>query len=95
MSSYKLSSSALADESFPAAEESIQISQIVGNTGQFLNVSLSDGSARNSKAIAGTDDSSSPVLQFRASTERPIYKLSVRLIDTYKFINKVIKICVF
>lgn len=25
----------------------------------------------------------------RAPTERPIYKLSVRLIDTYKYINKV------
>ena len=58
------------------------------------------GSAGDQSGTAGTllqpsaaymDDSeerdSSP-LTFRDSTERPIIKLSVRLIDTYKNINK-------
>jgi dual specificity tyrosine-phosphorylation-regulated kinase 1 len=34
-----------------------------------------------------TDDEEKPI--FRESTERPVFKLSVRLIDTYKYINKV------
>lgn len=28
-------------------------------------------------------------ITFRSTTDRPVYKLSVRLIDTYKHINKV------
>jgi hypothetical protein len=31
----------------------------------------------------------SPQIVLRDSTSRPVYKLSVKLIDTYKFINKV------
>lgn len=31
-------------------------------------------------------------IELRNSFERPIYKLSVKLIDTYKYINKVINI---
>lgn len=38
-------------------------------------------------AAAGGDDENSVV--YRNPMERPIFKLSVNLIDTYKYINKV------
>ena len=37
----------------------------------------------------GTQNNASAVYCGRPSTDRPIYKLSVKLIDTYKYINKV------
>ena len=52
--------------------------------------SINIGSDRNSAGNSMHEgERDSPV--FRESSERPILKLSVRLIDTYKNINKVNK----
>ena len=53
----------------------------------------SNGNAENGKIRAndqyfGGDEDYN--LQYRNPSERPVYKLSVRLIDTYKYINKVL-----
>jgi len=49
----------------------------------------STAQASDTKDVQGTEESDTPVLEIREPTTRPVYKLSVRLIDTYKHINKV------
>ena len=39
-------------------------------------------------AVSGQEEAEEPLI-LRPATERPVFKLSVRLIDTYKNINKV------
>lgn len=53
------------------------------------NTDHSNNAADHSEAVTagGGDDENSVV--YRNPTERPIFKLSVNLIDTYKYINKV------
>ncbi len=40
-------------------------------------------------STAGTDDDNYDNIVYRNSGDRPVHKLSVQLIDTYKHINKV------
>jgi hypothetical protein len=50
------------------------------------NVNADNGKIRANDHIGGEDQYN---LQCRPPLERPVYKLSVRLIETYKYINKV------
>lgn len=50
------------------------------------NVNAENGKIRANDHFGGEDQHN---LQFRPPLERPVYKLSVRLIETYKYINKV------
>jgi len=40
--------------------------------------------------VSDQQDDSYNEIELRNTLDRPVYKLSVRLIDTYKYINKVI-----
>lgn len=50
------------------------------------NVNAENGKIRANDHFGGDDNYN---LQCRPPLERPVYKLSVRLIETYKYINKV------
>lgn len=52
---------------------------------------MDDDDDEDAFADGGDDVDDQPIMQLRDPNERPVYKLSVKLLDTYKFINKVYK----
>ena len=77
-----------SDDATSIAEKSavaVSLNEIVVQTDN--NGSAENGRIRaNDQYFAGDEDYN---LQYRNPSDRPVHKLSVRLIDTYKYINKV------
>ncbi len=53
------------------------------------NAAVPNAGDRVDSSGSPTDDENYDNVVYRNPVERPVYKLSVNLIDTYKFINKV------
>jgi hypothetical protein len=53
------------------------------------NVGISNTSEHTDASASATDDENNEEIVYRNCADRPVFKLSVQLIDTYKYINKV------
>lgn len=53
------------------------------------NAALSNASDHADTSASATDDENYDNVVYRNPADRPVFKLSVQLIDTYKHINKV------
>lgn len=60
-----------------------------GSDSNTDNAGASNTSEHTDASASATDDENNEDIIYRNSADRPVFKLSVQLIDTYKYINKV------